>query len=71
LVQGILTCNSGRRVAQQKISNGTVGLPGLSADPQTWQEPMGIIALAAESLMLIVAFWAYEAARHPRRILSA
>jgi hypothetical protein len=48
------------------VANGTVGLPGLSVDPQTWQEPMGMIALAAEALMLIVAFWAYEAARHTR-----
>ena len=53
------------------IVNGTVGLPGLSADPQLWQEPLGIIALVAESLMLLVAFWAYEAARHIRHTIAA
>ena len=53
------------------VAEGTVGLPGLSADPLTWQEPMGIIALAAESLMLIVALWAYEAAHHARRSITA
>jgi hypothetical protein len=52
------------------VTDGTVGLPGLSADPQTWQEPLGIIALVAESLMLTVAFWAYRAARHMQRIVT-
>jgi hypothetical protein len=53
------------------VANGTVGLPGLSADPQTWQEPLGVIALAAEILMLLAAGWAYLAARHTRHALAA
>jgi hypothetical protein len=53
------------------IANGTIGLPGLSPDPQTWQEPMGIIALVAESLMLVAAFWAYRAAQRTRHMLAA
>ena len=48
------------------IADGATGLPGLPADSQTWQQPMGIIALVAESLMLVIAFWAYLAARHTR-----
>ena len=53
------------------VANGIVGLPGLSADPQSWQEPMGVIALAAEALMLSAAFWALLAARHMRHALAA
>ncbi|HEU5100661.1 MAG TPA: hypothetical protein VFU22_16640 [Roseiflexaceae bacterium] len=52
------------------IANGTVGLPGLNANPQVWQEPLAIIALACEVLMLVVAFWAYEATRHHARRLA-
>jgi hypothetical protein len=52
------------------VVDGTVGLPGLPADPQTWQEPLGLIALAAEIPMLLVALWAYEAARHRVRRIA-
>ena len=52
------------------VANGTVGLPGLSADPQTWQEPLGLVALAAEMLMLFAAGWAYLAARHTRHAFA-
>jgi hypothetical protein len=54
------------------IAAATVGLPGLSADQQVWQEPLGILAFVSESLMLMVALWAYETARHSvRRIATA
>jgi hypothetical protein len=54
------------------VAAGTVGLPGLSADPRVWQQPLAILAFVSESLMLLVALWAYEAARHSgRRIATA
>jgi hypothetical protein len=54
------------------VAAGTIGLPGMSADPLVWQEPLGVIALVSETLMLLVALWAYEAARHsPRRAATA
>jgi hypothetical protein len=51
------------------IANATVGLPGLQANPQVWQQPLGVVALICEVLMLVVALWAYEAARHHSRRL--
>lgn len=53
------------------IANGTIGLPGLSPDPQAWQEPLGVLVLVSESLMLLVALWAYGAARHSTRPIAA
>ena len=52
------------------VADGTIGLPGLSADPQTWQEPLGILALMAESFMLAVAVWVYRAAWRTRRMVT-
>ena len=52
------------------VANATVGLPGLQANPQIWLEPLGIIALMCEILMLVVAFWAYEVAHHQARRLA-
>jgi hypothetical protein len=49
------------------IANATVGLPGLPANAQVWQEPLAVLALVCEVLMLVVALWAYEAARHGAR----
>ena len=53
------------------IAAGMVGLPGLAADPQVWRQPLGIVALVSETLMLLVVLWAYEAARHSRRRIAA
>jgi hypothetical protein len=53
------------------IANGTVGMPGLPANAQMWQEPMGLIALAAEILMLAAALWALLAARRTRHAFAA
>ena len=52
------------------IANGTIGLPGLPANPQAWQEPLGVIAFVSASLMLLAAVWAYEAGRHGLRRLA-
>jgi hypothetical protein len=53
------------------VANATVGLPGLHANPQIWLEPLGMIALLCEILMLVVAFWAYEAHHQARRLANA
>lgn len=49
------------------LVDGTVGLPGLPAEPNAWQEPLGLLALAAEGFMLAATSWAYGAARHSTR----
>jgi hypothetical protein len=39
------------------LANLTVGLPGLPAQPGVWQEPLAVVALAAEGLMVVTAAW--------------
>ena len=45
------------------IASTTVGLPGLAAQPAAWREPLGMIALVAEGLMLGLVFWVAIASR--------
>ena len=49
------------------LANGTVGLPGLPAEPDAWREPLGLIALLAEGLMLVVTFWGFGLAHRGAR----
>jgi hypothetical protein len=48
------------------LANVTIGLPGLPAQPGAWQDPLGLIALVAEGLMIALAAWALHAARSPK-----
>ena len=45
------------------LANATIGLPGLPAEPTAWQEPIGLVGLVAEGLMLVLAIYILLAAR--------
>ena len=47
------------------MANSTVGLPGLPADGDAWGNPLGIVAVVAEGLLVLLAVGAFGAARHP------
>ena len=49
------------------MTNSTVGLPGLPADTDAWQNPFGIAAVVAEGLLVLLAVGAFGAARYPLR----
>lgn len=36
----------------------TVGLPQLPAEPDEWLEPIGVVSLLAEGMLVVVAVWA-------------
>ena len=52
------------------MANSTVGLPGLPAEPDAWQNALGLVALVAEVGVIVVAAVAFRAARHPLRRVS-
>ena len=47
--------------------NSTIGLPGLPAQPDAWQNVLGVVALAAEGGVVVLAAVAFRAARHSVR----
>jgi hypothetical protein len=47
------------------VANSTVGLPGLPAEPDAWRDPLGIVALVAEGVLIGLTVVAFHAARHP------
>jgi len=49
------------------LASVTIGLPGLPAQPEAWQEPLGLVALVAEGLTLGLAGWVFAAARPSAR----
>ncbi len=49
------------------LASGTIGLPGLPAQPDAWREPLALIALVAKGLMLGLAGWVFAAARSSAR----
>jgi hypothetical protein len=54
------------------IANSTIGLPGLPAEPDAWQEPLGVGSLVAAALLVLLAMWAFRATQRssPRRASS-
>jgi hypothetical protein len=49
------------------LANATIGLPGLPVQPDAWQEPLALVALTAEGLMLGLTGWVFGAARPSAR----
>ena len=39
------------------VASRTVGLPFIPAEPDTWFEPLGLAAMSAEILFVIIFFW--------------
>jgi hypothetical protein len=71
---GLGTIVAGAALASY-LMNVTIGLPGLPAEPDGLQEPLGLLALAAEALMLVLAAWVYSTAiletrRHPHHRMA-
>ena len=43
------------------VASRTIGLPGIPAEPDAWLEPLGVVSLVAEGLLVGLAIWANQA----------
>ena len=42
------------------VASRTIGLPGIPAEPDAWLEPLGVVSLVAEGLVVGLALWAIQ-----------
>jgi len=42
------------------VASRTIGLPGIPAEPDAWLEPLGVVSLVAEGLVVGLALWAMQ-----------
>jgi hypothetical protein len=52
------------------MANSTIGLPGLPAEPDAWQNALGLVALVAEGGLVLLAAGVFYITRRPSRSIA-